>query len=140
PGTDTARVYYGTDTRAAELLLGALFAVVIATRPDLLRRIPRRALTTAGVAVLAVTFLWWSTVEQTSSWLYEGGFTVYALTTVVLLAVILQPGPVQRTLAVEPLRQLGRISYGVYLVHWPIFLWLTPERTHLRAFPLFLLR
>ena len=40
PGTDTARVYYGTDTRAAELLVGAVFAVLIATRPDLLTRIP----------------------------------------------------------------------------------------------------
>jgi len=140
PGTDTGRVYYGTDTRAVELLAGALFAIVVAGRPDLLRRIPTAVLTGAGVLVLGVTTFWWATVEQTSSWLFEGGLTLYALTTVVLLAVILRPGPLQRALAVEPLRQLGRISYGVYLLHWPIFLWLTPERTHLRALPLFLLR
>jgi len=32
------------------------------------------------------------------------------------------------------------ISYGVYLFHWPIFLWLSPERTGLPAVPLLALR
>jgi peptidoglycan/LPS O-acetylase OafA/YrhL len=117
PGTDTSRVYYGTDTRAVELLAGAVFAVVLAARPDLLRSVPRRVMTAAGTAILALTAFWWMTVEQTSSWLFEGGLTVYALTTVGLLAVLLTPGPVSRLLAAEPLRQLGRISYGVYLLH-----------------------
>jgi lysophospholipase L1-like esterase len=89
---------------------------------------------------LALTAFWWMTVEQTSSWLFEGGLTLYALSTVALLAVLLTPGPVPRLLAAEPLRQLGRISYGVYLLHWPIYLWLSPERTDLPAFPLFVLR
>jgi peptidoglycan/LPS O-acetylase OafA/YrhL len=140
PGLDTARVYYGTDTRAAELLAGALLAVLLAARPDVLHRLPRQAITVLGVAVLAVTFFWWATVEQTTSGLYEGGLTVYAFTTVLLLVVALRAGPVQRGLATEPLRRLGRISYGVYLIHWPIFLWLTAETTHLRAAPLFALR
>jgi hypothetical protein len=35
---------------------------------------------------------------------------------------------------------LGRISYGVYLYHWPIFLWLTPERTGWALAPLFVVR
>ena len=86
-------MYYGTDTRAVELLAGALLRrPAWPAGPDLLARIPSQVLTAAGVVVLAVTAYWWSTVEQTSSWLYEGGLTVYALTTVVLLAVILQPG------------------------------------------------
>jgi len=140
PGTDPARVYYGTGTRAVELLAGALLAVVLAARPQVVGRLPRWLATSVGVAVLAVTGYWWSTVEQTSSWLYEGGLTVYAFSSVVLLTVILQPGPIQRALATEPLRQLGRISYGVYLLHWPIFLWLTPERTGLDLVPLFVLR
>jgi peptidoglycan/LPS O-acetylase OafA/YrhL len=140
PGTDTARVYYGTDTRAAELLVGALLAVLLAQRPHLAARVPARVVTGAGVIVLAVTAYWWMTVEQTSSWLFQGGLTVYALSTAVLLTVLLVPGPVQRAVATEPLRQLGRISYGVYLLHWPIFLWLSPERTGLSAFPLFVLR
>jgi len=140
PGTDPARVYYGTETRAAELLAGALLAVVLSARPGVVERLPRRILTGLGVAVLLITAYWWSTVEQTSSWLYQGGLTIYALSSVLLLTVVLQPGPIQRALATEPLRQLGRISYGVYLLHWPIFLWLTPERTGLDTLPLFILR
>lgn len=140
PGVDTARVYYGTDTRAVELLAGALLAVLLAGRPRVFERIPLVALTVVGALTLGVTFLWWGTVEQTTNWLFEGGLAFYALMTVVLLVVALRPGPIQRALATEPLRQLGRISYGVYLFHWPIFLWLTEERTGLSIWPLFLLR
>lgn len=141
PGTDTARVYYGTDTRAAELLAGALLAVLLVSRPGrLLDRVPDRVVTGTGIAVLGVTAYWWATVEQSSSWLYQGGLTVYALGTVLLLIAVLRPGPVATALATEPLRRLGRISYGVYLIHWPVFLWLTPERTDLPAAPLLALR
>src|SRR5690606_6878421 len=68
PGTDTGRVYYGTDTRAVELLAGALFAILLASRPDLLRRVPGKVWTGAGLVILALTAYWWSTVEQSSSW------------------------------------------------------------------------
>jgi peptidoglycan/LPS O-acetylase OafA/YrhL len=140
PGEDTARVYYGTDTRAVELLAGALLAVVLAGRPELLARIPRRVVTLAGAAALGLTLIWWINVEQTSPWLFGGGLTVYALVTVVILVAALVVGPVQRGLATEPLRQLGRISYGVYLYHWPVYLWLSPERAGVDGWPLFLLR
>ena len=49
-------------------------------------------------------------------------------------------GPVRDLLSVRPLRALGRISYGVYLFHWPVFLWLTASRTDLDGVALFILR
>jgi hypothetical protein len=58
----------------------------------------------------------------------------------VLVLAACVPGPVRRVLAVEPLRLLGLISYGVYLVHWPIFLVLDGRRTGLDREPLFALR
>ena len=49
-------------------------------------------------------------------------------------------GPFARALSWRPLAGLGLISYGVYLFHWPIFLWLTPDRTGLAPVPLLALR
>jgi hypothetical protein len=43
-------------------------------------------------------------------------------------------------LGIWPLRNLGKISYGVYLFHWPLFLLLDHERTGLDFWPLFALR
>jgi hypothetical protein len=58
----------------------------------------------------------------------------------VIIAAALQPGLVRNALSIAPLRSLGRISYGVYLIHWPVYLWLSPSRTGLSPWPLFLLR
>ena len=57
-----------------------------------------------------------------------------------IIAAAVQPGPVRALLSPKPLRFLGRVSYGVYLFHWPVFLWLDAERTGLDPWPLFGLR
>ena len=46
------------------------------------------------------------------------------------------PGPVGQVLNIKPLPALGRISYGVYLYHWPIFLVLDEARTGLHGWVL----
>jgi hypothetical protein len=54
---------------------------------------------------------------------------VYAvLTGVVVLAASVPRTMVSASLSLSPLQALGRISYGVYLFHWPILLWLSPTR------------
>jgi peptidoglycan/LPS O-acetylase OafA/YrhL len=133
-GFEPDRIYFGTDTRAAELLVGGLLATVLfhprTTAALTTGRRTRPAVATAGAVALGACVVLWVTVPQGTAWLYRGGFTAYAvLSALVVLAAITPVGPVQRLLGSSPLRGLGLISYGVYLYHWPVFLWLTPART-----------
>ncbi len=145
------RVYYGTDTRAAELLIGALLAVWWSGRPT--TTIGRHARTTspdtrgpsplidaAGFAALAAMFWAWWAIAQTDNRLTHGALPLYAVGTAVIIYAATQPGAVTRLLSFAPLRGAGLISYGLYLYHWPIFLLLDDNRLHWPTLPLFALR
>lgn len=131
------RVYYGTDTRAFEILAGCLLAFSFLHRP---RGALRRFWPALGLAALVVTVAAWMTVSQTSGWLYQGGFALLAVVNVFVLRGAIAAGPMRSLLSVRPLRLVGKISYGLYLYHWPIFLWLNPERVGMSRTPLFVLR
>ena len=141
----TDRLYYGTDTRAAPLLIGAALAVWQSRRslPRPNGRATRRwPLAVAGYAGVAAVAALWTTTGGQSAWLYRGGFTLAALAVgAVVMSVWEQPeGLLARLLAAAPLAALGRISYGVYLFHWPLFLLLDHRRTGASGSWLLLLR
>ena len=73
---------------------------------------------------------------------YLGGFGLAGCATCAVVAsVMLRPvSLVARLLSVRPLQFLGRISYGMYLRHFPLFLIIDGQRTGLRTYPLFLAR
>jgi hypothetical protein len=58
----------------------------------------------------------------------------------VVIAGALQPGVLSRALGFRPLAWIGRLSYGLYLFHWPLIVWLVPTRVHLHGLPLNTLR
>jgi peptidoglycan/LPS O-acetylase OafA/YrhL len=135
------RLYYGTDTRAFELLVGALLACAVARFGSPRSRRTIATLRAAGALALVAMLFLWSTVAQSDRVLHRGGLWVHALLAALVIAAAVQPrGPVRALLAQEPLRRLGLISYGVYVYHWPIFLWLDADRTGLAQVPLSLVR
>jgi hypothetical protein len=93
----------------------------------------------AGLLALAAVM---AAVTPTTAWLYEGGYAVVGLVMVLVLAGAAQPGnnPLARLLSTRPLVRLGLISYGVYLWHWPITLWVTTANTGLDGVALFAAR
>ena len=138
---DPSRSYYGTDTRAHELLVGALLAVVLTRSPGLAAR-ARAQIRVAGL-VATVVVLWFLThASDTSRSLYRGGFFGFAIATAVVVASVVdaEAGVVRRVLSWAPIRATGRISYGLYLWHWPVLLWLNPDRTGLDGSGLLALR
>lgn len=132
PGGPSARAYYDSTVRASELLVGCLLAVVLHRRGPVQARQGRVGLAIASVCALVALGVVWSTFSVGTEVLYRGGLAVHALLVAVLITAAAQPlNPMARLFGIAPLRALGRISYGVYLFHWPIFLWLDPARSTL---------
>ena len=138
------RIYYGTETRSFELLAGCLLAVIIYSRrvTGRLARPGRRrtAVAGAGAVALAVCVVLWSRTPQTAGWLYRGGLSAYSgLSVLIILATIIPYGPVAGLLSTRGLRRVGTLSYGIYVYHWPIFLWVGALHLGLGSWPRFAL-
>ena len=130
PGIDPSRVYYGTDTRAQELLLGAALAMIWPSRKlraDI-RPEARRAIDGAGVVGLVVIALMFWRAEEFAPFLYRGGFLILSIATVLAVAAMAHPasrlGPV---VGCRPMRWVGERSYGIYLWHFPIIVLTSPD-------------
>jgi peptidoglycan/LPS O-acetylase OafA/YrhL len=134
------RAYFGTDTRLAELTIGALLALALVRSLRARGRLGHWCRMAAGVAGLATTIWLWHVATTGSRWLYPWGLLLTAAASCGLIAGALEGGALGRVLSIRPLRWLGIVSYGVYLVHWPIFLILTPQRIGWAPWPLFALR
>jgi len=134
-----AAVYYGTETRAQAILVGAALALAIALwgAPR-----PNRLVSAAGVAGAVATGLIWHFVPETSRLAFRGGFLFASLATAAVILQVLsdRSALVTRFLSSWPLRSIGRISYAVYLWYWPVILVISPDRTHLGAYSLFAVR
>jgi peptidoglycan/LPS O-acetylase OafA/YrhL len=113
------RAYYGADTRAYELLAGALLALLpgLVVRASRYRRTFRVA-TAVSIAALLVVASSWVDLDA-----IERGIAVTAITCAFLVSIeAVEGGIVKRLLSSNAVVYLGKISYGTYLWHWIVIL------------------
>jgi peptidoglycan/LPS O-acetylase OafA/YrhL len=133
------RQEFGTDIRGTELLAGCGLALVLHRRPELLTRYSN-VLAPAGVVAFVVIVGLVSTTDYDPPWLLRGGFAGLSLVSAVLVASLLRPSPMTQLLSWAPAVAVGRMSYSWYVVHWPVILILTADRTGLESWSLLALK
>jgi peptidoglycan/LPS O-acetylase OafA/YrhL len=141
PRANTTRLYFGTDTHAQSILIGAVMACVMTMiqmkrgnqgmAPVASTPLISNLLVVVGLAGLGGTLALTYTLVGTSPFDYRGGFTLSALSAAAIIigAVCAPGGALARVLSFPVLVWIGTISYGAYLWHYPIFIYLDAART-----------
>ncbi len=152
PTANLTRLYFGTDTHAQSILIGAVLAcamTLIEMRRGRSGMAPtatsaglRWCLTGLAVAGFAGTLTLTYTLVGTSSFDYRGGFALSGLSAAAIIigAVCVPKGPIAHLLSLRPLMWIGTVSYGAYLWHYPVFVFLDFGRTGLFGMPLLAVR
>ena len=120
PTADASRAYYGTDSRCFSLLAGALLAMWETEGGRLPRVKPAAADIAGGVSLAVILLIVWL-VRGSSPFLYRGGQQLVTILTMLLLYAALQEGSLwSRFWSFKPLVGIGKISYSLYIWHYPV--------------------
>ncbi len=119
--TDPSRAYYGTDARIHQLLAGAILAILLAGQyRNVIVRWARRLLPVGAALLVASLFL----IQDDGAFYYRGGALLVGIVTAAVIAGLEEPVGLRSILSWRPLVAIGLVSYGLYLWHFPIVVWL----------------
>lgn len=120
---DPSRAWFGTDTRAAGLLVGVALGLVWPVGGTFwkLSRARRRAVDAAALLAIGGLMTLMLTIGERDAGLHRFGFALTAVLAGVAVATVAHPASrVGRVLGIRPLHWIGTRSYAIYLWHWPV--------------------
>ena len=124
-GQQFYEIFFRFDTRATGLLAGSLLAAVLIEKPAFIENLRQKMphLMWLPLTVPLLMEMGWDNMDA----MLWGMTAVECATLVVLLAVNKRKGLVYEMLCAPALIKLGRLSYGVYLWHYPVVRYLRAE-------------
>ncbi|MFD9125815.1 acyltransferase family protein [Kitasatospora sp. NPDC059571] len=136
-GSNSDRLYLGTESRAVGFAAGAAAAFVVHLRHRRSAAAGREGGSAAATVLLnllgvgCLAGVVWLSIEVSTyhtPWLYaKGGLAAVAALVAVLAATLCHDrGPLAKVLSFHPLVVTGRISYSLYLLHLPVY-WLLQQ-------------
>ncbi|MBY3619491.1 acetyltransferase [Acinetobacter sp. CUI P1] len=129
PGVDPSRVYYGTDTRAFALLIGAALALAWPSQnlTDKISHRSRYILDFSGaIGLITLILMIWRTNEY-GQFLYYGGLVLVSILSAIVIAVLAHPASrLAKIMGCKPLRWIGVRSYSIYIWHYPVIILTNP--------------
>ena len=123
------RIYFGTDTRAFSLLVGVVGAILYPMDRLSERTTKKDNMIYSIVSLVSILVLIGIMIHTSeyNTWLYRGGFLLVAI---IGLIIIISSGRqytfMSKLLSFKPFVFIGKISYSLYLWHFPILVVTTP--------------
>jgi peptidoglycan/LPS O-acetylase OafA/YrhL len=116
-GASFDRIYNGTDTVADQLLIGCSLAITLFEWP----RVVKQVGAFAPLALLILVLLMVSHVQP--SFTDRGGLTIIAICSAIVIGgLVTSHERLTSAFSFAPAVAVGRISYGIYLWHYPLVL------------------